>query len=239
MSKKTAKKATPKTATITTLTFEKNAYYEDAKGDLWLCTNGKIRKSPDGHTVVDMRSAPGGNATGEPGEEYADQFVKKLSAKDIKEVRDVAKREADALADAAALKTTDATSKEGKKTKTPKAAKPKAEKAPGKLSAIDAAAKVLGESGTPMSTKEMIDAMAAKGYWTSPGGKTPAATLYSAILREVATKGGESRFVKTERGRFALNGTTASEPAAAPETTTAPGASKKSKKKADATASAS
>jgi hypothetical protein len=27
----------------------------------------------------------------------------------------------------------------------------------------------------------MIEAMAAKRYWTSPGGKTPAATLYTAV----------------------------------------------------------
>jgi hypothetical protein len=40
---------------------------------------------------------------------------------------------------------------------------------------------------------------AAKGYWTSPGGKTPAATLYSAILRELAHKGSDARFAKTER----------------------------------------
>jgi hypothetical protein len=31
--------------------------------------------------------------------------------------------------------------------------------------------------------------MAAKGYWTSPAGRTPTATLYSAILRELKTKG--------------------------------------------------
>ena len=52
-----------------------------------------------------------------------------------------------------------------------------------------------------MNAKEMIDAMAAKGLWTSPGGKTPHATLYSAIIREIATKGKESRFVKKDRGR--------------------------------------
>jgi len=71
-----------------------------------------------------------------------------------------------------------------------------------KLSALDAAAKVLAEAGQPMTCPEMIDAMAAKGYWTSPGGQTPAATLYSAILRECSAKGAESRFVKTERGKF-------------------------------------
>jgi hypothetical protein len=45
--------------------------------------------------------------------------------------------------------------------------------------------------------------MAKKGLWTSPGGKTPHATLYSAIIREIALKGKESRFVKSERGKFA------------------------------------
>jgi hypothetical protein len=72
-----------------------------------------------------------------------------------------------------------------------------------KLSALDAAAKVLAETGKPMSCREMIEAMAAKGYWSSPGGKTPASTLYSAILKEISTKGKESRFKKTDRGRFA------------------------------------
>ena len=93
-----------------------------------------------------------------------------------------------------------ATSK--KKTKAPStsgAAKTK------KLSALDAAAKVLAEAGTPMNAKEMIEAMATKGYWTSPGGKTPHATLYSALLREINVKGKVSRFQKIERGKFAVN----------------------------------
>jgi hypothetical protein len=50
-----------------------------------------------------------------------------------------------------------------------------------KLSALDAAARVLAEAGTPLTCQEMIDAMATQGYWTSPGGKTPAATLYTAV----------------------------------------------------------
>lgn len=75
-----------------------------------------------------------------------------------------------------------------------------------RLSAIAAAAKVLGETNEPLNAKQMIDAIAAKGYWTSPGGKTPHATLYSALLREIATKGKESRFKKTDRGHFTRNG---------------------------------
>jgi len=83
-----------------------------------------------------------------------------------------------------------------------KKAKAKPEHKEKRLSALDAAAKVLGESAGPLNTKQMVDAMAAKGYWTSPGGKTPHATLYSAILREIKAKGNESRFAKSERGRF-------------------------------------
>jgi hypothetical protein len=75
---------------------------------------------------------------------------------------------------------------------------------PKKLSAIDAAAKVLGETGQPMRCPELIEAMAKKRYWQSPGGKTPAATLYAAILKEIATKGKESRFVKVDRGQFGV-----------------------------------
>jgi HB1, ASXL, restriction endonuclease HTH domain len=73
-----------------------------------------------------------------------------------------------------------------------------------KTSALDAAAKVLAEQGKPMNCQEMIDTMASKGYWHSPGGKTPSATLYSAILRELKTKKSEARFRKTERGKFGI-----------------------------------
>jgi len=87
-----------------------------------------------------------------------------------------------------------------------KSAGAKADGKPKKLSAIDAAAKVLAEAKQPMSARQMIEAMAAKGYWTSPGGKTPWATLYSAIARSINKDGKESCFKKAERGKFALNG---------------------------------
>ncbi len=74
------------------------------------------------------------------------------------------------------------------------------------MSALDAAAKVLAETRQAMNCQELIGIMAAQGYWTSPGGKTPHSTLYSAILKEVTTKGQQSRFVKAERGKFALRG---------------------------------
>jgi HB1, ASXL, restriction endonuclease HTH domain len=79
-----------------------------------------------------------------------------------------------------------------------------AEPKPARPSALDAAAKVLAEEHRPMNCQELIGVMAMKGYWTSPGGKTPAATLYSAILRELETKGDAARFVKVGKGQFAL-----------------------------------
>ncbi len=82
-------------------------------------------------------------------------------------------------------------------------AKPAAEAGEKKISALDAAARVLNEKGVAMTCQELIGTMAAKGYWSSPGGQTPAATLASAILREITTKGADSRFAKTAPGRFA------------------------------------
>jgi HB1, ASXL, restriction endonuclease HTH domain len=73
-----------------------------------------------------------------------------------------------------------------------------------RLSALDAAARVLAETGQPMRCTELIAAMTAKGYWTSPAGKTPASTLYAALLRELRTKKDQARFRKNERGKFGL-----------------------------------
>jgi hypothetical protein len=98
-------------------------------------------------------------------------------------------------------KTTAAKPEGAKKTKKAKEPKPPKEK---KTSALDGAAKVLGEQGEPMNCQELIKAMADKGYWKSPGGLTPHATLYSALIREIKVKGKEARFKKAERGMFAL-----------------------------------
>ena len=107
-------------------------------------------------------------------------------------------------------KTTKTAPKKSAKAKaTPKSAakaKPTADAKPKKLSALNAAAKILTDAKEPMACKELIEAMEKKGLWTSPGGKTPAATLYSAILREINAKGKDARFKKTERGHFTTNG---------------------------------
>lgn len=81
---------------------------------------------------------------------------------------------------------------------------PKQPSTDGSMSQLDAAIKVLSESKEPMTTKQMIEAMASKGYWSSPGGKTPWATLYSAITREIKNKGKEARFAKVNKGQFTV-----------------------------------
>src|SRR5215472_8106563 len=84
------------------------------------------------------------------------------------------------------------------------AAPPVAAGSPGKLSALDAAARVLSESRQAMTCPELIAAMAARGYWASPAGRTPSATLHAALTREIKLRKDQSRFRKTERGKFAL-----------------------------------
>ena len=70
-----------------------------------------------------------------------------------------------------------------------------------KMSQIEAALDILKKARKPMSCKEMVEAMEAKGLWKSPGGKTPHATLYSAILRDMR-KGADARFKKAAPGKF-------------------------------------
>jgi hypothetical protein len=76
------------------------------------------------------------------------------------------------------------------------AAKPK------RVSMLDAAAEVMKAEAKPMHTKDIIDLMAARGLWTSPGGKTPHATLDAAMRREIKTKPDTARFAIASRGLF-------------------------------------
>src|SRR5215472_2263264 len=97
-------------------------------------------------------------------------------------------------------KTTHSVAKKARRTK--KATKPAGPAK--KLSALAAAARVLAETKQPMSCPELISAMADRGYWTSPNGKTPAATLSAAMQREIVVKKDQARFQKTGPGRYAL-----------------------------------
>ena len=73
----------------------------------------------------------------------------------------------------------------------------------GKLSCLDAAAEILAKAKEPMGCKVMVEQAITQGLW-SPGGKTPHATLYAAIIREIGKKGKDARFEKVNRGRFQL-----------------------------------
>jgi hypothetical protein len=80
-----------------------------------------------------------------------------------------------------------------------------------KVSALDAAATVLGslaakDAAQGLSAGDLIAKMETAKLWTSPGGKTPSATLYAAIVREITLKGKEARFSRPGPGRFALAG---------------------------------
>lgn len=78
-----------------------------------------------------------------------------------------------------------------------------------KMSALDAAAAVLGslsskDAAEGLSAGDLIAKMEAGKLWTSAAGKTPSATLYAAMVREITVKGKESRFSRPGPGRFAL-----------------------------------
>ena len=97
---------------------------------------------------------------------------------------------------------------EAKPTNKARTRKPAAESKPKRISALDAAAEVLKAEGKPMRAKDLIEAMAARGLWSSPNGKTPEATLYAAMLREITKaveSGTVSRFRKADRGLFEFN----------------------------------
>ena len=100
----------------------------------------------------------------------------------------------------ATKKTTNKTTK-GKKTTVAKTANKKPRQT---MSDLDAAVKVLSETNEALNCQQMIERMESKKYWVSPGGLTPAQTLYSSILRELQNKGAEARFLKTERGHFTV-----------------------------------
>jgi len=74
-----------------------------------------------------------------------------------------------------------------------------------KPSGLDLAAKVLAEAKEPLQAKAIAERAIAAGWKTS--GKTPHATLYAAMIREIAKKGKDARFIKTDRGLFKATGT--------------------------------
>ena len=74
-----------------------------------------------------------------------------------------------------------------------------------KVSALDAAAMVLRDSGAAMTPKEIFAAIVDRKLWVSKKGKTPDMTIAAAMGREIAAGGADCRFAKPERGKFAAN----------------------------------
>lgn len=74
-----------------------------------------------------------------------------------------------------------------------------------KLSLLSAAAQVLAglPKGGTLNCQGIVDAVVAQGLWSSPAGKTPAATLSAAINGEIKKKGEASRFTKAAAGQYA------------------------------------
>ncbi len=71
-------------------------------------------------------------------------------------------------------------------------------------SGLDVAAQLFKAAKGSRRCKEVVDEMIAKKLWTT-NGKTPGATIYAAIIREIAQKGKSARFKKTGRGEFEYN----------------------------------
>jgi hypothetical protein len=67
-------------------------------------------------------------------------------------------------------------------------------------SGLDLAAKVLADAGEALDCKTIAERTIAAGWVTN--GKTPHATLHAAIIREIAGKGADARFQKSDRGLF-------------------------------------
>jgi len=77
---------------------------------------------------------------------------------------------------------------------------------PKRVSLLDAAATVLAGARAPMQAKQIVEAVVERGLWKPGAGKTPHATLYAAMTREIAAKGKDARFRKVGRGQFAAVG---------------------------------
>lgn len=78
-----------------------------------------------------------------------------------------------------------------------------------RMSALDAAAEILSRLASKdvaagLSVKDLIERMEKANLWQSPGGKTPSATLYSALIREIKQRRTDSRFKRIAPGKFSL-----------------------------------
>jgi len=160
---------------------------EHSSGDGWIGTNMETGREVRIKTARRLRERLGGPKTDDGGAQGA--AGAKKSGHKTKGAKGK-KKAAGAKSGAAGKGKSAASSK-----------KASAKKAP--MSGLDAAARVLEEAGEPLNCKAIVERAFEKGYWASDG-KTPQATIYSAIIREIGNKGKDARFRKVDRGKFAL-----------------------------------
>ncbi len=160
----------------------------------------------------DDKDEDAGNApanTGDAGELDTEDMATKTKNKKSKVRKGVTKttaaRKPKVTADARTSPAKGARPTKSKAQRTTKAAPANGDGKAKRVSAIDAAAVILKDAGTPMRSREIIEAAASKGLWTSPAGKTPHATLDAAMRREINTKGKDARFTVEGRGLFGFN----------------------------------
>lgn len=128
-----------------------------------------------------------------------DANLKAIAAADQENATKRDERAASADGMAASERAMAAPEPSGKRGKKPAAKKPAAPDR--KPSGLDLAAKVVAAATEPLNAKAITERVLAAGWTTS--GKTPEATLYAAIVREIQKKGDAARFRKTDRGLFA------------------------------------
>ena len=75
------------------------------------------------------------------------------------------------------------------------------------MNSLEAIEVVLREEGKPLHYREITDRILKQNLWTTEG-KTPAATINTALAVNLQEQGSESRFVRVSPGVFALRNTT-------------------------------
>ena len=112
-----------------------------------------------------------------------------------KKIMSLAEYEADAKGSAPAADVGAGPKRAGKVAKPPKERKPAAPR----KSLANAAILILADAEEPMNAKAIVERATADGLYKLGDGKTPDATLYSAMLRDK-----KARFHKADRGVWTL-----------------------------------
>jgi hypothetical protein len=172
----------------------------DKKDRKW---DAAIREGKLEHHVLEQRFDEE-DAAKKAGEKWIAAYAK---AKDAARRKLLGWKAADAKGqakDATGANVAETGAKPGAKAKRERKAKAGGKESTRGPSGLDVAAQMLKDAGTPLKCKDMVQQMLDKGLWQTKGA-TPSATIYAAMIREIAEKGKEARFTKTGRGEFAFN----------------------------------